>query len=491
MNSIPVNNLPLPSGEQLAGESSSQDAQGSFAFSLGQVRAREKTSAVCPQQQRTAEEEQGTAALAVLQDKRLDHPAEAEGYPWPTSSELRSFFEEQGVSQEQLQRLLQRFSAKDDNNDMQMLLAALLTAGGSRFMEGTVRQAAGAGRGETAELPAFLKRLSAAQAGKVSVERLLALRQQALEVLESWDRGGRSGLQEFLQAASAGSTASGQQVAPDAAAPHDFLIRLHHGLHPVKKQNGLAAGDRRSFSVAPSWFADSEGEGDVGLFAAQTLGDGTSTQQAKVFSASSRLAKEICSTFQKVKVAKPARHPEAIMKDNPLLVSYQESAAAAAGASRGDAVQSPLPPGRIPFLELPVQLGQRLLVMASAGQYRTRLRLHPPELGQIQLEIHLKKDHLTATLVAESHAVKELIEAHLLQLRQHLAQHNLHLESFQVSVNRERSPYPQLNEDRFQENKRGGAPRISPVAPSGTGEEEPSVQQVERLISGRRVDLFA
>jgi hypothetical protein len=143
-----------------------------------------------------------------------------------------------------------------------------------------------------------------------------------------------------------------------------------------------------------------------------------------------------------------------------------------------------------PSIEPLFQVAQRFVTMAGNGESRTRLNLHPPELGRIQIEISLESNKLSATLLTETQVVKELMEAHLGQLRQHLAQHNLQLESFQVTVGADASAYKESNGELFGNGKHS---RQSEVAePAADLEQEFRVAYPSHALEGSgRIDLFA
>ena len=81
--------------------------------------------------------------------------------------------------------------------------------------------------------------------------------------------------------------------------------------------------------------------------------------------------------------------------------------------------------------------------MTQMGEQRARIAISPPDLGRLDLEIVMKNGHLQANLSAESLVVKEIIEANLNHLKQHLSDQGFVVERFDVSLG--------LDERRFQE----------------------------------------
>ena len=153
--------------------------------------------------------------------------------------------------------------------------------------------------------------------------------------------------------------------------------------------------------------------------------------------------------------------------------------------STGLSSQSPTPAREPQF-----QVAQRFVTMSENGESRTRLNLHPPELGRIQIEISLQNNKLSATLVAETQLVKELMETHLGQLRQHLAQHNLQLDNFQVTVSADASSYKESNRELFGNGKHSRQSEV--VEPAADVEPEFRVASPSHALdAGGRIDLFA
>ena len=66
-----------------------------------------------------------------------------------------------------------------------------------------------------------------------------------------------------------------------------------------------------------------------------------------------------------------------------------------------------------------------------------QLRLSPPELGSLRLELTVKDGALTASLETETHSARRLLLDHLPALRDRLADQNIRVERFDVNVGRD------------------------------------------------------
>lgn len=84
-----------------------------------------------------------------------------------------------------------------------------------------------------------------------------------------------------------------------------------------------------------------------------------------------------------------------------------------------------------------VELVQRVLHAVRLARMRDgelRLRLHPPELGALRVELRVEGGALIARLEAESSAARDLLMENLPDLRQRLAEHRVRIERFDVTL---------------------------------------------------------
>ncbi|MFW6169511.1 MAG: flagellar hook-length control protein FliK [Planctomycetota bacterium] len=81
-----------------------------------------------------------------------------------------------------------------------------------------------------------------------------------------------------------------------------------------------------------------------------------------------------------------------------------------------------------------VQRAARAIQAAPQRGGMVRLRLHPPELGSLRVEIHMKKEGLSARLEAETQTARNVLLENLPQLRDRLAEQGIRVEQFDVNV---------------------------------------------------------
>jgi flagellar hook-length control protein FliK len=86
-----------------------------------------------------------------------------------------------------------------------------------------------------------------------------------------------------------------------------------------------------------------------------------------------------------------------------------------------------------------------------------RLRLSPPELGSMKLELTVRDGLMTAHVQAETDTARNLLLDHLPQLRERLADHNIKIDQFDVELmNQSKSGMPQ----NFAGGRDAGAPYV-------------------------------
>jgi flagellar hook-length control protein FliK len=109
-----------------------------------------------------------------------------------------------------------------------------------------------------------------------------------------------------------------------------------------------------------------------------------------------------------------------------------------------------------------------------------RLRLRPPELGSLRLEVTVEQGSLSARIEAETQMARNVLLDALPQLRDRLAEHGVRVEQFQIDVGRDdtgpeprqsdhgRSGHRQPQSDRQRPDTRAGRESWSPEGPAAT-----------------------
>lgn len=79
---------------------------------------------------------------------------------------------------------------------------------------------------------------------------------------------------------------------------------------------------------------------------------------------------------------------------------------------------------------------------SSEGTSNLSIRMHPEELGRLELELVANKDGIKAHIHAQTHQVQDILEKHIFRLREGFEQQGLKLQEVTVSVNSEQHHGP-------------------------------------------------
>lgn len=116
------------------------------------------------------------------------------------------------------------------------------------------------------------------------------------------------------------------------------------------------------------------------------------------------------------------------------------------------------------------------------------MRLEPPELGSIRVELNADSGSISARLEAESSQVQRLLLDSLPQLRERLAEQQIKIEHFQVDVmNQHDRQFAQARHDQHEHHDRGS--REQRHAQPGRGETATSERQPQREAATLRQQL--
>lgn len=121
----------------------------------------------------------------------------------------------------------------------------------------------------------------------------------------------------------------------------------------------------------------------------------------------------------------------------------------------------------------------RMVWMMQSGEQRGRIRLHPPELGRLDLHLSIKNGHLQAHLGAESGMVKEIIEANLHQLKQQLQDQGLIVDRFEVMVGLEDGRHKEDSMWSWKEHKGSSSRKSAGKVSVRTEDAGPAEQSID------------
>ena len=138
-----------------------------------------------------------------------------------------------------------------------------------------------------------------------------------------------------------------------------------------------------------------------------------------------------------------------------------------------------------------VQRVARAFEAVGDGDGSVRLRLKPPELGGLRLEVTVRNGMMTAHIETETSAARTLLLDNLPALRERLAQQDIKVDSFDVDL-ADHSPdgSPQRSDDDRQPRGRSGGNEASAQENQDSEEaDRRSVGAVGRSGEGIRLDV--
>ncbi len=79
-------------------------------------------------------------------------------------------------------------------------------------------------------------------------------------------------------------------------------------------------------------------------------------------------------------------------------------------------------------------LGARVLTMVADNIQQARIQIDPPELGSLEIKLHITQDQASVQVQAQNHQVKDVLEANVQRLRDALNEQGLELAGFDVGT---------------------------------------------------------
>ncbi len=119
-------------------------------------------------------------------------------------------------------------------------------------------------------------------------------------------------------------------------------------------------------------------------------------------------------------------------------------------------------------------MGERIMWMMGKGVQAASIRITPPHLGPIQVQLSVQNDQASVNMIAQHGVVKEALEAAMPRLREMLAESNLQLVNVDVS-HREHAQHGSRSELSNQDQTGEGDHLLT-----GQGEEVPMEEEMTR-----------
>lgn len=163
------------------------------------------------------------------------------------------------------------------------------------------------------------------------------------------------------------------------------------------------------------------------------------------------------------------------------------SHAARSAASTGRQAETPSDQAdRVRF----VQRVARAFEAANDRGGHVRLRLHPPELGSLRVELTIRNGVMNARVEAESSAAQSLLLENLPALRERLAEHDIKVQRFDVDLlDRGAGGSPQEPGSQSQSSYRSPDHRSQSRSRAAAEPEAPAPVRGPRRVDPQRLDI--
>lgn len=141
--------------------------------------------------------------------------------------------------------------------------------------------------------------------------------------------------------------------------------------------------------------------------------------------------------------------------------------------------------------EVMAQIIDHAKVMVSNGHSEMEVNLKPDHLGKLQLKIAVENQTITAKFTAESQQVKQILESNMDDLRRHLQETGIQVDSLMVSVGNSSSGNEQFARGSFSQDFRNGSGTFGYTQPAKQDEVESSREETRRPVRDTVIDLIA
>ena len=136
-----------------------------------------------------------------------------------------------------------------------------------------------------------------------------------------------------------------------------------------------------------------------------------------------------------------------------------------------------------------IQRVARALQAAPQRGGTLRLRLRPPQLGSLRLEVTVEKGGLTARLEAETQTARNLLLDHLPQLRDRLMEQGIRIEQFHVDVSQQDTGQSQQRAGHAQHQSQTEEPGSERPRQDDLADDQNASAEITNIIGQRELDV--
>ena len=141
--------------------------------------------------------------------------------------------------------------------------------------------------------------------------------------------------------------------------------------------------------------------------------------------------------------------------------------------------------------EVMAQIIDHAKVMVANGHSEMEVNLKPDHLGKLQLKIAVENQTVTAKFTAESQQVKQILESNMDDLRRHLQENGIQVDSLMVSVGNSGTGNEQFARGSYNQDFRNDSGNFGYSQPADQDEVESGREETRRPVRDTVIDLIA
>lgn len=142
-----------------------------------------------------------------------------------------------------------------------------------------------------------------------------------------------------------------------------------------------------------------------------------------------------------------------------------------------------------PHAKVMSQIVEKASILQFPNSTQTKISLNPKELGNVDIKLTMHESSVTASILVENHAVKQVVEANLAQLKHALQQQGITVDEMQVTVDQQNKDNSQ-NPNHPQQEAAANTP-FTVITPQAAEPATAGAAFMRRPIGNHRVSVTA
>jgi|GEM_PF-6597098 len=217
-------------------------------------------------------------------------------------------------------------------------------------------------------------------------------------------------------------------------------------------------------------------------------GSDSPTAAEIVAAAAAKVKPETSTPAQQASTTQPAAIEAKSTNDLPATQSSFQSAGAAKETAKSEL------PERVDQTKIVNRVMRAIESMVQRGDNVVRMRLAPPELGALRLELRVEDGKMNAKIETETKEAHKAITENLGQLKERLEQRNITIERIEISHNDQfnsQAGFERSNDWDATQSQRDGSGSSSEQADEKTAESELAASENNEFVNESSVNVLA